>query len=262
MRGPRPPSEKWPTVQKAVGRWRQTSPKFHGEAIEVHSAQGQCFHSRVQAQPRTGGRLRRCCGRGEEVRGCDRKPRWRQCVCQGSNQSASGLRANGSVDNALSQKAVHEAEVAEGERRLAVLQAVVAQLAPRNFSRDRVTATDRCSCARTRRTAGQSRQGWQVDGQWTPVCREHPSHAQRPSGFGGLAQRPQLRASERNGVPRRWIGGSYRWFGWTGSDPVGVVGSRPRVPMDGQSRSVSSLIDDQEKRLCLGPGATTLAIQS
>ena len=26
MRGPRPPSEKWPTVQKAVGRWRQEKP--------------------------------------------------------------------------------------------------------------------------------------------------------------------------------------------------------------------------------------------
>ena len=24
--GPRPPSEKWPTVQKAVGRWRQEKP--------------------------------------------------------------------------------------------------------------------------------------------------------------------------------------------------------------------------------------------
>ena len=120
------------------------------------------------------------------------------------------------VNKALSQKVVHEAEVAEGERRL-------------------VTATDRCSGARTRRIAGQSPQGWQVDGQWTPVCREHPSHAKRPSGFGGLAR------------------GSYLWFGRTRSDPVGVVGSRPRCA-HGRPISISSHVKfDRRPSEAVGP---------
>ena len=82
----------------------------HGEAIEIHSTQTlQCSRTRVQAQPRTRGRIRRRCGRGEEARGGDRSPRWRHCAYQGSpgsvaerssqNQSASGLRASGSMQD-------------------------------------------------------------------------------------------------------------------------------------------------------------------
>ena len=40
---------------------------------------------------------------------------------------------------------------------------------------------------------GQERQ---VDGLWSSVRREHPSHAHRPPGLDGLDHRPQLRAPE------------------------------------------------------------------
>ena len=101
-------------------------------------------------------------------------------------------RAQDVVDKALSQKAVHEAEVAEGERRMALLQAEAAQPAHVTELQQQIDALVRERDA--------LRASLFQDGKYT-------SHAHRPSGFGGLAQ-PQLRAPERNGVRRRRIGGT------------------------------------------------------
>ena len=57
-----------------------------------------------------------------------------------------------------------------------------------NFHGDAVAATDRCLVRERDALRVQSRQGWQVDRQWTPFYRKHPIHAHRPSGFEGLAQ--------------------------------------------------------------------------
>ena len=49
-----------------------------------------------------------------------------------------------------------------------------------------------------------------------------------------------------------------------GATQLGLLGRDRDVPMDGESRSalMSSLIDDQAKRRCLGTSAAALAIQS
>ena len=103
----------------------------------------------------------------------------------------------------------------------------------------------------------------QVDKQRTPVCREHPSYAQRPSGFGGLAERPQLRLNAMEFGDVGLVAHIGHLVG-QGATQLGLFGRDRDVPMDGQSRStlMSSLIDDQVKWRCLGPGAAALAIQN
>ena len=139
------------------------------------------------------------------------------------------------MDKAFAQRIVHEEEVAEGDRRLALLQAEAAIPWPDPIPQVTQLQQQIDSLVRERdalranAVAGDSatRQARTMDGQRTSIRREHSTHAHQPAGFGGLAQRQKLRAPECDGVWRRRSGGPNRRFGGTIGNPIGV-GSSPR----------------------------------
>ena len=112
------------------------------------------------------------------------------------------------VDRAREQKALHEAEVAEGEARYAKLLAEAATVdAPPVVAGDRTSGTDQRVGVGTRRVAcspidplnpkGSSRY---MDGRPSP-CRGHPTHAHfRHARSRRLDEPTQLRASQCDGV--------------------------------------------------------------
>ena len=122
-------------------------------------------------------------------------------------------RAQEVMDKALAQRIVHEEEVAEGERRLALLQAEAATPGPDPIPQVMQLQQQIDSLVRERdalranvvaATVPQDKPGqWMGDGQRSTIRRENSIHAHQPSGFGGLAQRKKLRAPERDGVWRR-----------------------------------------------------------
>ena len=169
------------------------------------------------------------------------------------------------VDKALSQKAVHEAGVAEGERRLATLQAEAAQPVPVGISHVAELQQQIDAMVRER---DAMRASPVKDGKWTG---NGPSHAENIPAMATDRRDLEGWLSDRNCELRNvmefgevglvvHIGGLVG----QGATQLGLLGRDRDVPMEGQSRSalMSSLIDDQAKRRCLGPGAAALAIQS
>ena len=155
--------------------------------------------------------------------------------------------------------------MAEGERRLAVLQAEVAQPAPAVISH--VTELQQQIDVLVReRDALQASPV--KDGKWTgngpPSAKNIPAMPNDRQDLEGWLN--DRNCELRNGMEFGDVGLVAHIGGLVGqgATQLGLLGRDRDVPVDGQSRSVlmSSLIDDQAKRRCLGPGAAALAIQS
>ena len=286
IRGPRPPSEKWPAARPvSVGRWRsgqQSKPSPPKSAsrpqefepsrtpeVAVADAIGEVkkleaaiaalgadsVHARgLQEALRIARNESRLPSVSERVESCKK-------FLERARQRVS--RAQDVIDKATAQKAVHEAEVAEGERRLAQLQAEASQpvgevLPQVSVLQGQIDALIRERDAGRAETA-EGRSKWMGTGP--PLCRSNSTHAHRSSGVGQVVKRQELRSEECNRVrePRT------RQSDWCligqGAGQVAKVGRSSVV--EGQSRSamMSDLIQEQSKRRCLSSGAA-LTLQS
>ena len=237
LRGPRPPSEKWSTVQKAVGRWcrekpsktispwQRSPPEYKPSrapevAFAIEVLGGDNVHTKsLQAALRSARTKTRVLPMSERVDAC-------KMFMERAKKRVQ--RVQEVVDKALSQKAVHEAEVRRGTPVGTSPSRGCSAPASCNFHGDAVAATDRCPGARSRRIAGQSRQGMASGPAMDPLPQgtspSMPTDRQELEGW--LSDRNcDLRSAMTSETP---TGGTYRWFGRSRSDPVGVAGSRPR----------------------------------
>ena len=115
------------------------------------------------------------------------------------------VRAQDVIDKATAQKKVHEGEVAEGERRLAQLQAEASK--PAELPPQVSTLQGQIDALIRERDAGRSvlefREERQVDGVRTALHRSNPADAHRSSGIGSVVEQPELRFAECNRVRER-----------------------------------------------------------
>ena len=151
-----------------------------------------------------------------------------------------------SQDKATAQKAVHEAEVAEGERRVAQLEVEVSkpvgEVPPQvSILQGQIDALIR------ERDAGRAKTTEGKPSAWGQVLLFVDAH--RSSGIGGLVKRPELRFAERNRVREPRIGQSDWCLIGQGAGQVAKVGRGSVV--EGQSRSMMSNLIEQSKRCCL-----------
>ena len=115
------------------------------------------------------------------------------------------------IDRAIGQKAVYESEVAEGQRRLEVLQA---QAAP-TVSELQEKIDTRAMLSDHVQTNQEPPSLQQVDGRGTSLSREHSTDADNQCArVGGMDQRSQLRSPQCVGVRRREFDDEDRTSGW------------------------------------------------